>query len=117
MMRQNTTKGPLGTVRISDEAIAAIAAVATKDIQGVVNLHGNILDFIVELLGKNLDYKGIKVDLLGKDVIIEISVCVKYGVDIADVTSEIQEKVRNSVESMTGLSVNSVNVNISTVKK
>lgn len=116
MMKQDTTKGPLGTVRIADYAIASISAIAAREVEGVIELQGNILDFLAEIVGKRPDNKGIRVDLLGKEVIIEISVCIRYGVDIADVSSKIQEKVREAVENMTGLTVSSVNVNINTIR-
>ena len=70
-------------------------------------------DGISEVLSgkKNLS-KGIKVDINEKEAKIDVNIIVEYGVRIPDVAFEIQNRVKKAVETMTGLSVSSVNVHV-----
>jgi uncharacterized alkaline shock family protein YloU len=54
--------------------------------------------------------KGVKVEVGEKEVVIDISVVVDYGVNIPEVSWKVQENVKKTVEKMTGLMVVEVNV-------
>ena len=56
--------------------------------------------------------KGIKVDKTEGKVKIDVNIIVEYGTRIPDVAFEIQNRVKKSVESMTGLKVTEVNVHV-----
>ena len=60
--------------------------------------------------------KGIKVESNEKDTKIDVNIIVEYGVRIPDVAFEIQNRVKKSVETMTGLKVSAVNVHVQGVK-
>ena len=60
---------------------------------------------------KNLA-KGIKVDIEEEKVKIDVNIIVEYGSRIPDVAFEIQNRVKKSVEGMTGLKVEEVNVHV-----
>ena len=60
--------------------------------------------------------KGIKVDIAGQDVMIDINIMVYYGIRIPDIAFNIQSQVKKSVEAMTGLNVREVNVHVQGVK-
>lgn len=64
------------------------------------------------MLGRKSFSKGVKVEAGESQVVIDISIIVKYGVRIPDVAWKIQEKCKQAVESMTGLEVKKVNVNV-----
>ena len=119
-MRQDTVKGSLGVVRISDDAIATIVSIAVRKVPKVVDLGGGFWDFLVEgigeLFGKKIKEKGIKVNLTEKEVSVEISAIVEFGTDIGEVGSHIQESIRDAIENMTDLVVTEVNVNVTSVK-
>ena len=103
-------------VRISDDAIASIAALAATDIDGVHSMAGNITNKMVAMLGvKNLS-KGVKISL-GEDetVDIDLSLIVKYGCIIPEVCENVRDKVRCQVENMTGLRVTGVNIHVAGV--
>ena len=71
------------------------------------------VDGINQILGSNKKYsKGVKVELNGNAVVINLYVIVRYGVKIPDVAFSIQNSVKTSVEGMTGLTVESVNRNV-----
>ena len=60
---------------------------------------------------KNLS-KGIKVEVGEKETRIDVNIIVEYGVRIPDVAFEIQNRVKKAVETMTGLKVSSININV-----
>jgi uncharacterized alkaline shock family protein YloU len=67
---------------------------------------------IAEKLGmKNLS-KGVKVAVGEKEAAIDLFLIVDYGVKIPDVAWQIQENVKKAVETMTGLNVVEVNINV-----
>ncbi len=101
-----------GKVIISDEVISVISAIAAKSIEGVSGMQSTLTGGFAELLGKKNPSKGVKVSVDGESVEIELSVCVDYGVNIQDVVWEIQGKVKNEVEAMTGFDVKAVNISV-----
>ena len=108
----NTNLDADGHVTISDEVVATIASIAAKSTEGVYGMVNTITGGFAEFLGmKNLS-KGVKVQITDRDVKIDMSVIVEYGVKIPDVAWEIQDKVKSEVEAMTGLNVAAVNVSI-----
>ena len=108
----NTNIDKDGNISISTDVIATIAAIAAKSIDGVSGMVKSLTGGFAELLGKKNPSKGVKVAINGRDVKIDMFAIVDYGVKIPDVAWEIQGKVKNEVEAMTGLNVTSVNVNI-----
>jgi uncharacterized alkaline shock family protein YloU len=102
----------LGSIRIADEVVRIIAGLAATEIPGVAGMSGGIVGGIAEILGRKNLSKGVKVDVGEKEAAIDIFVIVEYGSKIPDVASQIQQKVRNAVQDMTGLNVVEVNVNI-----
>ncbi len=102
----------LGEIRICNEVIAVIARLATTEVKGVVGMsEGMIKDGIAKIL-RGDSTKGVKVELGEKEATISLSVAVEYGVRIPEVGWEIQKKVKQSVEAMTGLDIKGVNVNV-----
>ena len=108
----NTNIDKDGNIAISNDVIATISAIAAKSIEGVAGMMNSLTGGFAELLGKKNPSKGVKVAINGRDVKIEMFVVVDYGVKIPDGAWEIQGKVKNEVEAMTGLNVVAVNVNI-----
>lgn len=101
-----------GSVRISNDVVAIIAGVAATEVKGVAGMSGGITGGISEMLGmKNLS-KGVKVEAGDKEAAIDLFIIVEYGSNIAEVGKGVQENVKASVETMTGLNVVEVNVSI-----
>ena len=102
----------LGEVKIADEVVAIIAALAATEVEGVASMAGNITNDLIARLGmKNLS-RGVKVDVLEGIVTVSLALVLKYGYNIMDVSAKIQEKVKAAVENMTGLTVADVNIRI-----
>ena len=103
----------LGEVKIADEVVAIIAALAATEVEGVASMAGNITNDLIARLGmKNLS-RGVKV--LEGIVTVSLALVLKYGYNIMDVSAKIQEKVKAAVENMTGLTVADVNIRIAGV--
>lgn len=105
----------LEEVKIADEVVAIIAALAATEVEGVASMAGNITNDLIARLGmKNLS-RGVKVDVLEGIVTVSLALVLKYGYNIMDVSAKIQEKVKAAVENMTGLTVADVNIRIAGV--
>ena len=102
-------------LKISNDAVATYAGIAISEVQGVYNMSGGLAGFTEALSGKKNFSKGIKVDVDGGKAKIDVSIIVEYGARIPDVAFEIQSMVKKSVESMTGLKVDEVNVHVNGV--
>lgn len=111
-MQNDNTINEYGNVKISDDVVAVIAELAAKEVKGIVGMSGGIADSITEILGKKSPHKGIKVEVGEKETSIDLFVIVEYGVRIPDIAWQVQESVKKSVETMTGLSVVEVNIHI-----
>ena len=100
-------------IQISDDVVAVIAGMAVSEVPGVAEMAGGFAGGISEVLsGKKNMAKGIKVDIQGKEVKVDVNIIVEYGARIPDVAFEIQKRVKKSVENMTGLVANEVNVHV-----
>lgn len=105
----------MGEVRIADEVVTIIAGLAATEVEGVASMAGNITNEIVSKLGmKNLS-KGVKVDVLEGIATVSLTLNLKYGYSIMDVSSIVQEKVKSAIENMTGLTVADVNIRVAGV--
>ena len=100
-------------IKISEEVVGTIAGMAIANVKGVAEMAGGFAGGISEVLsGKKNMAKGIKVDIGEKETKIDVNIIVEYGARIPDIAFEIQKKVKQSVESMTGLNVAEVNVHV-----
>ena len=107
--------GGIGEVQIADEVVAIIAGLAATEVNGVASMAGNITNELVSKLGmKNLS-KGVKVEVTEEHVSVNMALNLKYGYSIPDVCEKVQEKVKNAIENMTGLTVLDVNIKIAGV--
>ena len=106
----------MGEVKIADEVVGIIAALAATEVEGVASMAGNITNELISRLGmKNLS-KGVKVDVLEGVVTVSLALNMKYNYSIMDVSAKVQEKVKRAVENMTGLEVADVNVKVAGVE-
>lgn len=100
-------------IKISNDVVAVIAGVAVSEVRGVASMQGGFAGGIGEVLsGKKNLAKGIKVETEDEKTKIDVNIIVEYGTRIPDVAFEIQNRVKKSVENMTGLKVTEVNVHV-----
>ncbi|MCR1841263.1 Asp23/Gls24 family envelope stress response protein [Murimonas intestini] len=104
-----------GQVQIADEVVAIIAGLAATEIEGVASMAGNITNELVSKLGMKKLSKGVKVVVTEGVVNVDVAINISYGYSVPKTSKKVQEKVKASIENMTGLSVADVNVRIASV--
>lgn len=78
-------------------------------------MSGNITNELMSRVGvKNLA-KGVRVEILGQKVKVAMSLIMHYGYNIPTTCGKVQERVKSTIENMTGLTVTDVNVRIAGV--
>ena len=107
-----TCSEELGNIHISEEVLAGIAAAATLEVEAVSGLAANLGSDLAELLGKKNLAKGVRVKMEEEKVEVELSVLMAYGHTIPEMGKNVQDAVKNAIESMTSLDVAAVNVNV-----
>ena len=116
-MENVNNESTLGIVKISDEVVSVIAEIAADEIQGIVEVPHGVSSNISQILKgkKSSSGKSVKVTLEEDKAIIELNVAVEYGMKIPEIVSAVQENVKKTVEAMTGLKVDKVNVNVQNI--
>jgi uncharacterized alkaline shock family protein YloU len=104
-----------GKIVFANDVIATIAALAAADVKGVAGMSGGMVEGITEMLGRKNLTKGVKVEVGTEEAAVDVSVVIQYGFRIQDVCFEIQNAVRNAVETMTGLRVVEANVYVQAI--
>lgn len=116
-MPEDKNDNEVGSIRISDEAIAVIAGLAALEQEGVASMAQGTVDSLAEMLGvKAAQRRGVRVEVANEEVMIELNLFVEFGVDIPAVCQKVQDRVREAVEEMTGLTVSQVNASVQGVK-
>lgn len=105
----------LGVVKIADDVVAMIAGLAATEVKGVAGMAGNISNELLSKMGVKSLAKGVKVEVIGKRVKAELALIVEFGYSIPTVCQKVQEKVKSTVENMTGLEVSDVDIRIAGV--
>lgn len=108
----NNEGNEIGDVRISEDVVATIAGIAATEVEGVAGMSGGITGGIADILGMKNLAKGVKVEVGDKQAAIDLYIIVEYGTKIKELGEKIQDNVKRSIETMTGLEVVEVNVNI-----
>lgn len=99
-----------GQITYANDVIATIVSVATAEVDGISGIAGG--GSLSGILAKGKAPRGVRVDMNGEDVKVDVSVTVDYGMPIQKVGRNAQENVRKSIESMTGLHVNQVDLHV-----
>ncbi len=101
-----------GSVNISSDVISIVASLAAREVEGVSKISVGITGDITEILGMKNLAKGVDIEINENNVSINLSLGLEYGFKIREVALEVQENVKEAVETMTGLIVEEVNINI-----
>ena len=99
-----------GQITYANEVISTIVSVATTEVEGISGIVG--ATSMTGIIGKGRTPRGVRVDMDGEDVNVDVSVTVDYGMPILKVGRNAQENVRKSIESMTGLHVEKVDLHV-----
>ena len=104
-----------GSINISEEVIAAIAVGAVRDVEGVSGMMTNLGGSVTDLVNKKnaqKGAKGVKIDMTGTALVLDLYLTVKFGIPIPEVAENAQKAVASAVEAMTGCSVGAVNIHV-----
>lgn len=105
----------VGTVKIADDVVAMIAALAATEVEGVASMAGNVTHELLSKVGVKNATKGARVEVFQKKVKVDLAITIEYGYNIPATCQRVQVKVKNAVENMTGLDVTDVNIRIAGV--
>lgn len=109
---QGEDSDSIGSVQIADEVVAMIASLAATEVEGVSSMAGNITNELMGKVGVKSLTKGVKVQVAAGNVKVDLALSLEYGYNIPGTSSKVQEKVKNAIENMTGLTVTDVNIRI-----
>ena len=106
------SKGNDGIVSIADDVVAMIASIAATEVDGVASMVGNITNELMSRVGVKKLTKGVKVMVVDGKVNVDLAIMIDYGYNIPETCQSVQNKVKAAIESMTGLTVDIVNIRI-----
>lgn len=102
-----------GSIQISEDVVASVAAGAVLEVEGVCGLNGSIGSDIAEMLGKKNLGKGIRLSSAADGaLVVDCDVVAQFGQPVFEVAKNVQDAVKTSLESVTGLAISKVNINI-----
>lgn len=113
-MAMQESKG-IGEVKIASDVVAVIASLAATEVEGVYAMAGNITNELIGKLGRKNLSKGVKVQMEAGVVHVDMMIHVRYGYNIPKVSEQVQDRVSQQIEMMTGLEVTEVNVRVAGV--
>lgn len=106
------TEDSIGEVQIASEVVTAIAGISASEVEGIQSMSGGGFNDIAGKFGVKNHSKGVKVEIDGDKVELDVAVNVRFGYSIPKVSEKIQDKVSQAINSMTGLEVTKVNVRV-----
>ena len=99
-----------GAIQISEDVVASIASTTAAEVDGVsAMMSANVSDLMG---GKKMSAKGVRVEMDGEGIVVNLFIVVRYGSAIGDVAKKVQQMVRTALEGMTGVAVTAVNVHV-----
>lgn len=102
-----------GSIQISEDVVASVTGMAVLEVEGVCGLSSSIGTDIAEMLGMKTLSKGVRLSTTETGALrIDCDVVSKFEQNIFELAKNVQENVKSSVESVTGLRVAEVNVTV-----
>jgi uncharacterized alkaline shock family protein YloU len=105
----------IGSVNVADDVVPCIAALAAAEVDGVISVAENLTAEIIGRMGLRKAPKGVKVEIKGKKVYVDMSLGIDYGYNVPETSRKVQDKVKEAIETMMGLEVMDVNIHIASV--
>ena len=99
-------------IKISDDVVASIVGLAATEVEGIASMAGNVTYNRLAKSGTKNKSKGIRLIIEDGAITADLYMNMRYGYSIPVVTSQVQERVCNAIENMSGLKVCAVNIHI-----
>lgn len=109
----NELVGELGTITFTEGVLSALVHQAVSGIEGLGEVKGKLTDIVSVFGGRQ---KGIQVDLQEDGLKVTMNVAVRYGKPIHEVARQIQRRIKEELERMTGLTVTGVDIYVQDVQ-
>ena len=110
-------KNDIGTIFISEDVLLKVVGYAALECYGIVAMSSKrAKDGLVEWLGRENLSRGVQVRMVNDELDVDLFIVVEYGISVAEVCKTIVEVVRYKLESMTGVKVRSVNINVEGIR-
>lgn len=117
-MGKNNHKEPAGSVAIEDAVVADYAVQAILSVDGVVRLVGGIADSLSRnILGRDTGTQGIRITREEDHVTVSVHLVAAYGVNIPQLSYDIQNRAKESIETYTGLTVDAINISVEGIER
>lgn len=109
---------PAGTIEITNDEIATVVGGAATDIYGIVGMasKNQIKDNLNDILRRENYSRGVVVRQEDNGIAVDVYTIVSYGTKISEVSRNVQEKVKYNLETLLGVTANSVNVFVQGVR-
>ncbi len=104
------------TTYINKSMVVSIVSLATKEIQGVVDVYQPTKLTLRRLFNRNIG-KGVRVKYTNSGIIIDIYVVVTTDSEVSDIVYRIQQNVKNSITSVLPIKIKAINVYVMDAKK
>ena len=110
-------ENPDGSVSFATGVVETIAGLAAQEVEGVASMASTSTGFADMFTRKSTRNftKGVRVDIDGGTVAVDVTIVVEYGSPVPDVARSIQENVKKAIETMSGLDVRNVDVHVQAV--
>ena len=107
-------ENPDGSVSFATGVVETIAGLAAQEVEGVSSMASvstGFADMFSRKSSRNFT-KGVRVDIDGNMVAVDVTIIVEYGSPVPDVARSIQENIKKAIETMSGLDVRNVDVHV-----
>lgn len=105
-----------GKIVFASDVIATIANLAATEIEGVDSMSSTVVEGISGMLSSKKGLtRGVKVEASDESATVTLNLVVKYGYKIHEICEKVQLNVKNSIETMTGLTVHAVNISVQSI--
>lgn len=104
------TQNEVGNTTISPEVLHKIARLTTLSVDGVSRM-ASFRGSFEKIIGKE-EYEGVKVQIKDGMVFIDVFVVLFSGLNVRDISREIQTRVSRTISEIVGMVVGGVNVHI-----
>jgi len=108
--------GSLGAVRVANEVIASIAALAACEVEGADGMDEAAARNFGDWVRRQSAHRGVRVHIeADRSIHLEVFITVASEAKLAEVAGSVQSNVVEATERMLGLEVGEVNVFVSSV--
>ncbi|MBG0817068.1 Asp23/Gls24 family envelope stress response protein [Planomonospora sp. ID82291] len=108
-----------GRIKVADEVVEKVAALATLEVAGVADLGedvGHLAEAHRERSGARRAGRGVSAHVQDRTVAVDVAIVAEYGHVVMDVANEVKTNVARTVSRMLGMRVVEVNVTVDDVR-